>query len=111
MSDEEIRDIARQFQRLQLQQAALIDRLEQLQTTRARPDTATRAPRPSPPTGATATTQRFAIGDKVRILNPNRLQFTSGKITKIGSNRITVQGPNNKTVWRAPKNLAIIEDE
>ena len=103
--DEEIKDIVKQFRLLQLQQTALVSRLDQLQ------DTATRAPRPARAAATPPTTQWFAVGDKVSILNPNRMQFSKGKIINIGFNRITVHGPNNKTLWRAPWNLAIIEDE
>jgi hypothetical protein len=50
-------------------------------------------------------TREFEIGDRVRIMNPRRLQANRGKIVRIGASRITVEAKNGTTIVRAPKNL------
>ena len=102
MSREEVREIIAQLHGLQLQQTALLSRLERLnegateeQTTHAV------SPGPSPPKSIN---RAFAIGDQVRITNPRRLQATRGKIIKIGA-RVTVQAPDGSKIVRSAKNL------
>jgi dsDNA-specific endonuclease/ATPase MutS2 len=95
-NDGEIQDIVNQLKGLQLQQAALISRLGRLSDSE-RQDTP-----PTPPQAA----REFAIGDKVRIINPRILQENRGKITRIGL-RITVLTPKGNSIVRAPKNLVL----
>ena len=107
MRGDEIKDIVEQLQRLQLRQDALIARLGELSgnstTSTAR---ATRIP----PETETVTARTFAIGDRVRIRNPNRQQANSGMVVNITANRITVQARNGIKIMRAPHNI-FFDDE
>ena len=89
--DQEIEDIVTQLNNLNIRQASLLARLERATNTQ------------TPPAN---TSNDFRIGDRVTILNPRRLQQTSGNITKIGATRVTVQTSNGSKISRAPKNLA-----
>jgi hypothetical protein len=80
--EQEVKDIIKQLQRLQVQQANLITKLERLSTIGDKA-TATNT--------ALRTVREFAIGDRVRIKNPRVLQPQKGKILKIGTDRITIQ--------------------
>jgi transcription antitermination factor NusG len=104
MSNDEdiIKDIIAQLQSLQLQQAALIQRLERVSGSQDN----------GIPTRTTTVqvTRELAVGDRVRINNPGPFQATRGTITKIGNSRITVQARNGTKISRAPKNLTL-EDE
>jgi hypothetical protein len=102
--NDEVQELIRQLKSLQLQQTVLLTRLERARNTEARRDTAddTRV-------DVNETTREFAIGDRVRIKNPNRFQADRGTITKIGASRITVQTRSGAKITRAPKNL-IIDD-
>jgi hypothetical protein len=98
--NDEIQDLIIQLTRIQLQQTELLARLvtavdnEDQQNTRE----VTRQIRP---------TVAFAIGDRVRIKNPNPLQASKGTVTKIGSKRITVTSRSGIKILRAPKNLVL----
>jgi hypothetical protein len=50
-------------------------------------------------------TQKFAIGERIRIINPGLSQATTGTIAKIGTSRITVQTRKGDKIIRAAKNL------
>jgi hypothetical protein len=103
-NDPEIQDIMNQLQQLQIQQSALIERLEQLnQGHNASENTA------SSQTVPVRTRQEFAISDRVTIRNPGRFQATEGTLTKIGRSRITVQAWNRSTIVRSPKNLIFVK--
>jgi hypothetical protein len=68
-NDPEIQDIVNQLQQLQIQQSALIERLEQLNKgTNASENTA--SPRMVPARAR----REFAIGDRVTIRKPGRFQ-------------------------------------
>jgi transcription antitermination factor NusG len=101
-NDEDIKDIIAQLQSLQLQQAALIQRLERVSGSQDN-GIPTR-------TKTVQVTREFAVGDRVQINNPGPFQATRGTITKIGNSRITVQARNGTKISRAPKNLTL-EDE
>ena len=45
------------------------------------------------------------IGDRVRILNPNRFQETTGIISKIGNTRITITPRRGIKIVRHPRNV------
>jgi hypothetical protein len=104
--DREIQDIINQLQGLQLQQAALLSRLERLSEGEGQetPPTRPQATTPPPPQA----TRDFAVGDRVRVRNPRVLQETRGRITRIGL-RITVTTPRGNTTVRASKNLILEE--
>jgi hypothetical protein len=98
--DREIKEIVSQLNCLQIQQTALLSHLERLS------EGGEKATRPtSSPSVAAGTTREFAIGDRVRIRNPRRLQAVKGKIVRIGKSRITVEAKGGETIIRAPKNL------
>ena len=107
MSDNnEVQDLVAQLTRLQLQQTEVIARLTQLTGTQDREKrTEKRTVSPQRPTTPVAT-REFAIGDRVRILNPRPFQTTTGSIKKIGTHRITVRTESGSNIIRAPKNLA-----
>ena len=89
MSDE-ILDLIRQLQQLEIRQADLLARLH-----RAR---------------INETTRGFTVGDEVRIKNPRnpkRAEENYGVISKIGAARITVLTKGGRSVQRAPKNLSL----
>jgi hypothetical protein len=88
MSNNEIKDIVAALKGLKLQEKKLLERLEILSEAGSH----TIGPR------------EFALGDQVRIENPNRHQARSGRIIKIGE-RITVQAKNGSKIIRAPSNL------
>jgi hypothetical protein len=107
MRDDDIKDIVEQLQRLQLQQDALITRLGELRSNSATDNArATRIP----PETETVTARTFAIGDRVRIRNPNRLQADRGVVVNITANRITVQARRGSKIVRAPHNI-FFDDE
>jgi hypothetical protein len=104
MSNErEIQHITTQLQGLNLQQAALLSRLEFLSEA-GEQDTASTPQKAAPPPQKATAAREFAIGDRVQIINPRRLQETRGVISRIGA-RITVTTPKGKTIVRASKNL------
>ena len=45
------------------------------------------------------------IGDRVRILNPKRFQETTGIISKIGQNRVTITPRRGIKIVRHPNNV------
>ena len=99
VNSQEIQDIVAQLERLNLQQAELVQRLSSLNQSEEDNYTV-----------QSAVAERiFAIGDRVRINNPNRLQAREGTIVKIGSSRITVETRGGSKIVRAPKNLTLIQ--
>jgi dsDNA-specific endonuclease/ATPase MutS2 len=100
--NDEIQDLILQLKQLQLEQT----RLQQKQTK-----ITTRLERLSEGTEnankKADATQKFAIGKRVRIINPGPLQATTGTIVKIGTGRITVQTRNGDKIIRVAKNLII----
>ena len=106
--DAEVQEVIELIKALNIQQTALISRLERLSAEgEERRTTAT--PRAAVPT--VIAPRAYQIGDEVRILNPRILQPSRGRIIKIGATRITVKAPNGTTIVRAPKNLAHQEHE
>ena len=104
-NERELQEIIRQFKRLQVQQTALIERLEELEGSNERGGDDS-VPRQRP-----ATKREFAIGDRVRVKNPRPFQESVGNLTKIGMNRISVQGSDGKTIVRDPKNIIFADHE
>jgi transcription antitermination factor NusG len=95
--DQEIQDIVNQLERLQIQQSDLVQRLGLLSDGDNNNNNATRQTSP----------RDFAVGDKVRISNPGRLQPVRGTIIKIGRSRITVEARDGTKIVRAPRNLVL----
>jgi hypothetical protein len=105
MRSDDIKNIIEQLQRLQIQQDALLARLGALSDDNEARPTSARATRVQPDTP-----REFAIGDRVRILNPARYQANRGTIIRIGTSRITVETRRGAKIVRAPHNL-VLEDE
>jgi hypothetical protein len=102
MPNDEVQDIIIRLKELNLEQSALLNRLDTLRDTPAA--TAARIP-PDP-------IRQIVVGDRVRIRNPGLLQPTSGTVTKVTAKRVTVQGQIGyrvSTIIRAPKNLILEE--
>ena len=106
MDNNEIRDIVEQLQRLQIQQASLVDRLSRAAETL--PNVVNDEPDNRRARIPTDNPRQFAIGDRVRINNPRILQQPTGTVIRITEARMTVQTSNGGTVTRTPKNLTLI---
>jgi hypothetical protein len=117
---DEVQDLIIQLQDLQLQQTELLIRLQRARHNETRTtaghdnntdgdNTRTRAPQEQidepDQVPIEDTTRPFAVGDKVRIKNPNRFQSNQGVITKVNANRINVRTPSGKNILRAHKNI------
>jgi hypothetical protein len=95
-NDDIVQDLITRLNQLQVEQTELLVRLERQQR------------RDRERAGALPVAREFAIGDRVRIRNPNRHQATRGTITKIGTTRITVTSLcGREKVIREPKNLVL----
>ena len=101
-NDEEIAHIVEELLRLHLQEANLLTRLNELTAGENK-----KREKNDKTTGSIPhnVKREFTVGDVVKIVNPGPFQPTSGKITKIGKARITVQARNGSKISRAPKNL------
>ena len=111
-STDEIQELIKQLKDLQLQQTDILARLERARAqetdTRVGVDEGTNGPVDHHVTQIPIDEERdFVIGDRVRIVNPNRFQTDKGIITKIGHSRITVQTRSGGKIQRAPKNLVL----
>ena len=109
MTNDEVQDIIEQLKELQIQQSDLLLRLEKARQAEknTEPDEAV-STAPVGPTASkesTDATREFAIGNEVRVRNPNPFQTDKGKIIRIGKTRITVQTKSGSKIQRAPKNL------
>jgi hypothetical protein len=112
--NDEVQHIIHQLKSLQIQQTALILRLERARDRETRTGSDHEARTNVAETRASIVAnvvepREFVIGDRVRIKNPNLFQTDRGTITKIGASRITVRTRSGTKIIRAPKNL-IIED-
>ena len=99
--DAEVQAVIELIKALNLQQTALISRLERLSAERGEQTTTVQRTVPT-----VIAPREYQIGDEVQILNPRRLQSFKGRIIKIGATRITVKAPNGSTIVRAPKNIS-----
>ena len=106
--DAEVQEVIELIKALNLQQTALISRLERLSAEREEERRTTATPRAAPTVIAP---RAYHIGDEVRILNPQRLQPSKGRIIKIGATRITVKASNGSTIVRPPQNITYQEYE
>ncbi len=92
--DQDVKDIVTQLQKLQIEQTALLTRLELLHESTDK--------------GITETKREFVVRDRVLIKNPGLFTDNSGTVSKIGK-RITVKGKNGRKIVRLAKNLTIYE--
>jgi hypothetical protein len=105
---DQVKNIIKELQSLQLQQKVLITRLGQLARSDNAPawiDTTGSKEKEVLPRTPTVAWQ-FKIGDRVRIKNPRIFQTSIGTIAKIGENRITVHTTFGSKIMRAHKNLS-----
>lgn len=91
-NDREIQNIVEQLQNLQIRQATLVSRLEELNRNKKNKRNTGDTPRP------------LEVGDWVRVLNPRPFQARRGKITKIGK-RVTILTAAGDPIVRAAQNL------
>jgi hypothetical protein len=106
--DEDIQDLIRQLQDLQIQQSELLVRLQRAQfrnDTRRTGNSDVATPNTTP-SSEQRTGGSFRIGDLVRIKNPTFLQANHGVIEKIGK-RISVRTASGNLIVRASKNLQL----
>jgi hypothetical protein len=111
-ADDEIRDIVLQLRQLQVTQAGLVDRIEQLGGNTARPTR--RAARPTArahlPAPCPGNVRLFVIGDYVRVRNPGPFQLRVGNVTRITAKRIEVGDGEGRFVSRAPNNVVLVSE-
>jgi hypothetical protein len=113
MRNDDVEDLIAQLTRLQVQQTDLLVRLERATHNSIVPsyssDQEGRERTASPVSVSVAgDTSAFAIGDRVKIKNPNLFQTDKGAITKIGKKRITVTTASGQKIIRAAKNIIAI---
>jgi hypothetical protein len=98
-TQDEIKDIVAQLQRLQIRETELLERLERLNEGNNNSTDTPVGPR------------ELAIGDVVQIRNPRPFQAREGRIVRIGvdTDRITVQAKNGAKIIRASTNIILIE--
>ena len=97
MRNDDVQDLFEQLNRLQVQQSALLVRLERA-TVNVNGLSGVFESETGEP-------KAFAVGDHVTIKNPNPFQTDKGMITKIGKKRITVTTASGQKIVRAPKNI------
>jgi hypothetical protein len=108
--NEEIKLIVNQLKQLQVTKTALLERLERLveeepRTSRLATAETVRATRHQ----SRVVSRQLAIGDRVRVLNPNSDQLDIGTVTRIGL-RVTIVDRRGQDIVRDAKNL-VFEDE
>jgi dsDNA-specific endonuclease/ATPase MutS2 len=113
---DEIQELVRELQQLQLRQSEILVRLERAsrneRNTGQNEGANEYARRPEDKrTTRTDESREFVIGDKVRVINPGRFQTNRGVIVKIGASRITLRTKSGGNIQRAPKNLIFDKDE
>jgi hypothetical protein len=109
MRNDDVGDLIAQLTRLQVQQTDLLVRLERATDGSIRFEQGTREPTAvAIDVSVTEETAAFAIGDRVKIKNPNPFQADKGAITKIGKRRITVTTTSGQKIVRAAKNIVAL---
>jgi hypothetical protein len=106
MRNDDVEDLIAQLIRLQVQQTDLLVRLERATNSSIGFEQRTREPTAvAIDVSVTDEPTIFAIGDRVKIRNPNPFQTDKGEITKIGKKRITVTTQSGQRIVRAANNL------
>ena len=109
----EIQEIIQKLKALQLLQAELIVRLEEARERENKKGVDVLQITVDQVTDTPATvieTREIAIGDRVKIRNPNPFQQDNGTVIKVGKCRITVQTKTGGKILRAAKNLSIYHE-
>jgi peptidoglycan hydrolase CwlO-like protein len=115
MENNDLQEILKQLQQLQLQQTNLTAKLAAtIAATQATPPEVTNKGtselKPEAKKKASAKQQRVLnVGDKVQIRNPRPNQENRGTIVKIGASNITVQTATGTKIIRAPHNLSLVK--
>ena len=99
MTDRQLEELQDQLNKLRLKHDRVLDKIVQLQKERKAAQDA----------ADTLGARAFRIGDRVRVRNPNPKQPREGKVTKITKERVTLTSDSGIDVWRAPKNLELLE--
>jgi hypothetical protein len=113
--EDQVKNIIKELQSLQLGQKVLITQLGQLASSASAPARSDNTPVRIDTTGikgkevlprAPTVVRQFKIGNRVRIKNPRVFSTSTGFVAKIGENRITVHTPSGLKIVRAHKNLS-----
>ena len=110
MRNDDVEDLIAQLTRLQVQQSELFVRLERATNSSTSSEQRTTREPTTIAIDASVTEEptTFAIGDRVKIRNPNPFQTDKGEITKIGKKRITVTTASGQKILRAAKNITAL---
>ena len=105
-------EIIQRLKALQLQQAELIVRLEEARERENKKgvDVQITVDQVTDTPATVIETREIAIGDRVKIRNPNPFQQDNGTVIKVGKSRITVQTKTGGKILRAAKNLSIYHE-
>jgi hypothetical protein len=108
MTNDEVQGLIEELKQLNVQQSEVLTRLEKAREKEEKKEVGQTATAQVDQTKEELTHEirDFAVGQEVRIKNPNFLQTDRGTITKIGQSRITVQTKSGSKIQRAPKNIA-----
>ena len=108
----EVQEIIQRLKALQLQQAELIVRLEEARERENKKgvDVQITVDQVTDTPATVIETREIAIGDRVKIRNPNPFQQDNGTVIKVGKSRITVQTKTGGKILRAAKNLSICHE-
>ena len=108
----EVQEIIQKLKDLQLQQAELIVPLEKARDKESKQgvDEQITADQTDTAPATVIETREIAIGDRVKIRNPNPFQQDNGTIIKVGKSRITVQTKTGRKILRAAKNSSICHE-
>ena len=99
MSDRQLEELQDQLKSLELKHDRVLSKIVKLHKKRKAAQDA----------ADTLGARAFRIGDRVRVKNPNPKQPREGKVTKITKERVTLTSDSGIDVWRAPKNLDLLE--
>ena len=111
-NQDEVTDIIDQLRQLQLRQAELLTRLDQLcagdnPTGRFEIPQRVQAREQNRSRGVIVAAGGFSVGDQVEVLNPSPGQASRGVIKKIGNSWITIEAEDGSKIIRTPKNFKV----
>ena len=108
----EVQEIIQRLKALQLQQAELIVPLEEARERENKKgvDVQITVDQVTDTPATVIETREIAIGDRVKIRNPNPFQQDNRTVIKVGKSRITVQTKTDGKILQAAKNLSICHE-
>ena len=101
-----VEELITQLKSLQIKQAELLERLERAREREDKKEVVDEEVKKTH-VDELVPTEELAIGDKVRIRNPNPFQASRGTIIKIGASRVTIQTKTGTKILRAQKNVIL----